>query len=150
MNKYIHYGCTSTSFDVAKVNKIRNREGFSKPLGGFWASAVDSEFGCKEWCESESYGNPSKENSFEFSLKDDTNVLKITSVDDLTTLPKQTDPASIMMRITGMIALDFEKLSEIYDAIEVSISSDVRLYQALYGWDCDSIVIINPEIIVPM
>lgn len=43
---------------------------------------------------------------------------------------------------------DFEKLSEEYDVIEVLISEDHRLYHMFYGWDCDSIVIMNPNIII--
>ena len=45
------------------------------------------------------------------------------------------------------IFLDFEKLSKEYDAIEVNISECRDLYYSLYGWDCDSIVIMNPDII---
>ena len=33
------------------------------------------------------------------------------------------------------------------DAIEFNISNDWDLYMALYGWDCDSILILNPNII---
>ena len=46
--------------------------------------------------------------------------------------------------------LDFEKLAEQYDAIKVSISSDYRLYRALTGWDCDSILIMTPDIVNPV
>ena len=45
------------------------------------------------------------------------------------------------------MALDFEKLSKEYDAIEVFISKDEQLYWDLYGWDCDSILIMNSDII---
>lgn len=48
-------------------------------------------------------------------------------------------------------ALDFETLeSSGVDAVEVNLSADRNLYYELYGWDCDSILIINPEIIVPI
>ena len=43
---------------------------------------------------------------------------------------------------------DCLKLAEIYDAVEVSISNDFDLYYQLYGWDCESIVIMNPDIVV--
>ena len=45
------------------------------------------------------------------------------------------------------IVLDFEKLSHKYDAIEVNISSDDELYYKLYGWDCDSILVMNPDVV---
>lgn len=44
---------------------------------------------------------------------------------------------------------DFESLaSNGVDAIEVFISEDIELYDKLLGWDVDSILIMNPEIIV--
>ena len=44
-----------------------------------------------------------------------------------------------------MCCLDFEKLSKDYDAIEVI---DIgKFYWALYGWDCNSILIMNPDIV---
>lgn len=39
-------------------------------------------------------------------------------------------------------------MSKDYDAVEVLISEDRRLYQQLYGWDCDSILIMNPDIVI--
>lgn len=45
------------------------------------------------------------------------------------------------------IALDFEEIKKEYDAIEVLISEDDQLYWDLYGWDCDSLLILNKDII---
>lgn len=44
--------------------------------------------------------------------------------------------------------IDYEELATEYDALEVLISEDHELYFNLYGWDCDSIVIMNPEVII--
>jgi len=52
-----------------------------------------------------------------------------------------------LLRVFETVYLDFNKLKEEYDAIEVFISSDSRLYRALYGWDCDSILIMNKDVI---
>ena len=46
-----------------------------------------------------------------------------------------------------MVYLDFEAIALKYDAIEVNISNDWKLYDALYGWDCDSILVMNKKII---
>jgi hypothetical protein len=53
------------------------------------------------------------------------------------------------------VILDFEKLlADGIDAIQVNISDDTAtnlndsLYHALYGWDCDSILVMNKEVIV--
>ena len=43
--------------------------------------------------------------------------------------------------------MDFEQLKENYDAIEVDISADNTLYWELYGWDVDSILVLNPNVV---
>lgn len=72
-------------------------------------------------------------------MSPDAKVLYINSVDDLINLPK------LENKYTDWTILDFEKIAEEYDAIEVNIDSS--LYYALYTWDCDSILIMNPNII---
>ena len=34
-----------------------------------------------------------------------------------------------------------------YDAILVNISNDHNLYWALYGWDCDSLLVLNKDVV---
>lgn len=115
----------------------------TKPTGGFWASSVDAQFGWPNWCLAEKYRECEKENSFIFSLKDDAKVLTINYLEDLENLPK----IESEWKFSNWIFLDFESISKEYDAIEVVISNDCRLYNALYGWDCDSILILNPNIL---
>lgn len=116
----------------------------SKPRGGLWASDIKAKYGWKDWNKSENFTECSKENSFIFTLSDDANILHINSIKDLDSLPK----IKSKFGLTSWVVLDFEKLAEIYDAIEVNISSDYNLYYKLYGWDCDSIIIMNPDIVV--
>lgn len=44
----------------------------------------------------------------------------------------------------------FRKISQKYDAVEINISSDGKLYWDLCGWDCDSILVMNPDVIKEM
>ena len=146
MKNYIHYG--HTKFDKSVFNKIKNVDCSTKPKGGLWASDIEAEHGWKDWCEAEEFRDCKEENSFSFVLSDNAKVLYIDSIDDLKVLPKIDDKFG--MNFSSWILLDFEKLAETYDAVEVSISSDFDLYYKLYGWDCDSIVIMNPDVVVEL
>lgn len=138
MKIYIHYG--HKKFNKKKFEPIRNAC-WVKPHGGFWASAVDAVYGWKDWNEDEHYKKCEEKNSFKFTLSDQARVLTINSSDDLDDLPKEYKGSFTY------VFLDFEKIAEDYDAIEVNISSDRRLYWKLYGWDVDSLLVLNPNII---
>lgn len=141
--RYIHYG--SKSFMRHAFSPIRNCPCFTKPYGGLWASPVDAEYGWKEWCDHEMFRECRMDNSFTFALSPGARVLRINSVNGLDSLPQVEDE----FKPSHWYVLDFEKLlAEGYDAVEVSITADPRLYMALYGWDCDSILVMNPEVIV--
>ena len=43
--------------------------------------------------------------------------------------------------------LDFEYLTIEYDVIDFVLSDDARLYDAMYGWDCDPVLILNKKVI---
>ena len=146
MKNYIHYG--HTKFDKSVFTKIKNVDCSTKPKGGLWASDVEAEHRWKDWCEAEEFRDCKEENSFSFVLSDNAKVLYIESVNDLESLPKGKDKFGL--NFSSWYLLDFEKLAETYDAVEVSISSDFDLYYKLYGWDCDSIVIMNPDIVVEL
>ena len=137
--KYIHYGHKEFSLDM--FNPIVNCRYFSKPTGGLWASPVDADNGWKVWCDAENFRKCEIENSFTFTLRDDANVLYIDSKECLTGLPKQNTWYDIWC------ILDFEKLMETYDAVELNLSAAPNLYFELYGWDCDSILILNPYVV---
>lgn len=139
---YVHDG---GKFDINKFTPIKNRD-FVKPFGGLWGSPVDSNYGWREWCKANNFGNDrydDESNSFMFKLKPDAKLLYIDNADMLKELP------IIHNEIFDKccVLLDFEKLAENYDAIEVSISSDRQLYWDLYGWDVDSILVMNPNAI---
>lgn len=142
MKKYIHFG--AKNFDPNKVREIKNRKMFTKPIGGFWASPTDAKYGWEEWSENNYYEECDENNSITFTLTDNAKVLTIKSVDDLKNLPIN---VPLGFNFTGTVYLDFEALAREYDAIEVYISEDSRLYEALYGWNCDNILIMNKDII---
>ena len=150
--EYIHYG--SPKFDKIKFCPVRNRNDFiGKPFGGLWASRKDAKRGWKWWCKSNNFCTNllKKRNSFTFTLDKNANVFTITSVEDLKKLPEIENKTHCLSNYE----IDFEKCMEQgIDAIELHYfeSDDVTynwdsLYYKLYGWDCDSIIIMNPDII---
>jgi len=141
--KYIHYG--HDKFDKNLFKEIKNRKMFVKPSGGLWASNNNYEISWKKWCINEGFKTDSLKLFFEFKLSQNSKILIIDNADKLYKLPK------IKKTFVWSIFIDFEKLKKDYDAIEVFISKDHdRLYWDLYGWDCDSILIMNKDIIIPL
>lgn len=160
--EYIHYG--SKKFDKNKFEEIMNRpDGVLKPFGGLWASRIDAEYGWKEWTQEQEFrlDKYSKDNYFKFKLKDNARVLVLRSSKQLEKLPQVKEielENGMVVPIPdfGQIVLDFEKLKEEYDAIELLMSEEDNtgyedifdgLYWKLYGWDCDSILVMNKDII---
>lgn len=133
--RYIHYGCSE--FDLKKFIPIKNREFFSKPYGGFWASPVDAAFGWKDWNEANDFAECDSKNAFIFTLTPEARILHLENREDFDGLPE------IESIVYG---LDFEKLMEMgYDGVEMK--SNWTTHDLLYGWDCDSILIMNPNVI---
>ena len=156
MKEYVHYG--SKEFDINLFNQIRNIPSWGKPIGGLWASAMDAKYGWKQWCENNEFSECNKNNSFKFTLIEDANVFHIYSIKDLPKLPKMLQEP-YALAYNNEYFIDFEKsLLTGIDAIELHLSEEIRdynnymesLYYALYGWDCDCILILNPEVVVPI
>jgi hypothetical protein len=146
--KYIHYG--HDKFDKNLFKEIKNREVFVKPSGGLWASNNNYEISWEKWCINEGFKTDSLKLFFEFKLSENSKILIIDSADKLYKLPKIKMNNSPILGSYN-VYLDFEKLKKDYDAIEVLISKDFdRLYWDLYGWDCDCILIMNKDIIIPL
>lgn len=142
MTTYIHYG--HKEFDIDKFETPKNRQWNNKPWGGLWASRTDAKHGWKDWCEAENFRECREDNSFMFKLSNNANIIYINCVDDVKKLPDQKTDLSL----TCIKTVDFEQLiANGIDAIEFNLSNDWNLYMALYGWDCDSILILNSNII---
>lgn len=152
---YIHYG--ADHFDKSLFKPVKNRDiKWVKPIAGtgFWASDINAKWGWKDWCESEDFHIERLDTSFKFSLIPDARVKHIRSLNDLLDLPcigerpvYDTDKYKRSW-LMPQYYIDFEKSSEQYDAIELHLSDFYALYDILYSWDCDSILIMNPDIIM--
>lgn len=150
MNKdvtYTHYGCTK--FDKEKFRPIKNRDAFIKPYGGFWASRTDAEYGWKDWNENNCYSSCDENNRVVFKLTENARVLELHSVMDAKMMKNEYQaPNTYGLPTFGFIDfIDFEGIAKDYDAIEFFLSDDGGLYDEMYGWDCDSILILNPDVV---
>lgn len=144
--QYIHYG--HKVYDPDLFVEPTNQEMFNKPKGGLWGSPVGAERGWKQWCEDESFRDYDEENAFIFELFENANVYQINCREDIEKLPLQ---KSIL---TTWLVPDFEAIRESgIDAIQYNLSADTKedwnqgLYFALYGWDCDCILVLNKDAI---
>ena len=162
---YIHYG--ASEFDPNIGFPIKNIPGgHVKPIGGFWACQVDSEDDWEDWCGRERFPFDDSK-SIKFKLTPNANVVYLRTYKDLKQLPEVTPYYLPMSRCKIHYLIDFEKCVEQgIDAIELQyfgydwvqtkeeeddgeeyIWGNKQLGQILNGWDCDSIVILNPNIV---
>lgn len=150
---YIHYG--SNKFDIKKFHPIRNVQLFAKPYGGLWASPIDSPMNWENWCKRENFHLSALKQNFTFRIRPDSKILYINNTKILDSLPK-VKALSGFEEFQAWDCLDFEELSKEYCAIEISLSQEERndcdfwksLYHRLYGWDCDSILIMDPNCMI--
>lgn len=147
--QYLH--CGSQHFDIHQFIPISNRGcRWVKPEGGLWGSPVDSDNSWIDFCSwSESF-RMNIYKSFKFKLSDNANIIFIDSIktlDDLYNRGFENQNYDAYTYDDDIYYLDFKKLLDNgYDAIEVSIN--VETYNALYGWDVDSILVMNPRCII--
>ena len=152
---YVHYGCTAEEFTVNQIQEIKNFPPFAKPMGGFWASPVQAPFGWVDFCRKVDYA-PSfgMQKKFCFSLSPEAQIFRVTAREDFELLPKMETATDSPVGKISMI--DFEECVRCgIDAIEYcySVHSDEMLSDEMDrnmpGWDCDSILIMNPQVIQP-
>lgn len=155
----IHYG--DDRYRPDSFVPIKNKA-FIKPIGGLWASPKGSQFGWKPWCESEDFHVERLKDSFIFQLDKKAKICTIDSLNDLMNLPTQNLlDADGYTRITlrrsletdllfnRFIPLDFEKIAKKYDAIYLTWKGQCEtrysISVSLYGWDCESVLILKPK-----
>lgn len=153
-NKYIHYG--SSSFDLNKFGAVKNyTDMWNKPdpYTCLWASPIDSENSWTQWCKDNLFRLDELESWFIFELKPDATILNIRNDDELqqaldSGLLHNRHDEFLGCSLSDDYYMDFEQLAQDgFDAIEVHICSS-RIYWGLYGWDCDSLLVLNPNCIV--
>lgn len=142
---FAHYG--HERFVKELFCPVVNEPGWIKPAfgTGFYASDVDSEYGWKQWVEDEQFHLDKYLSSFFlFKVKEDARIFHLRTLEDMCNAPEAPNPFGLK----GHYLIDFEKLSQYYDAIDYYETSE--LHYPLYGWDCDTLLVMNPDIIIPI
>lgn len=139
---YIHYG--SPAYDKLEFHPIKNEMMSVKPTGGLWASRVGDMNGWKALCDTEGIAVCEETNSFKFTIASGAHVVTIRKPEDLDRLPHVAGE-----RTTSWDLIDFEALQEAgVDAVEVFVC--FSLIVRLNGWDCNSLLVLNKDVIEPI
>jgi hypothetical protein len=112
----------------------------NKPKGGLWTSPVDSSYGWSDWSKDNEYGDLSSH----FDLDFEGAVFEIDSLEDMNNLP--------WIENNSMYFVSFEPLVFMgYDAIRLTDKgqTDTRFThpKSLYGWDCETVLVMNADAI---
>lgn len=152
---YRHYG--HDKFDINRFVKIKNKDLRNKPHGGLWSSPTkDVDVGWARWCIQEEFYTDKLDKYFDFKLKDSARVLRIEKIKDLEKLPRVNiyDGFDGLKTLNTMnFDIDFEEIAKNYDAILVYMYRDEEskgmksMYYELYGWDVDTLLVLNPDVI---
>ena len=171
MKTYIHYG--STTFDrnmILPITEITFGYPYNKPNTGLWASDINAEYGWREWCESSGFRDCDESNSFKFRIRYPHTIFTIETIEDAIRFIKAYHRPHIDNRQpirycsvdeliqtikTRNCALyhvlpDFKKMNDDgYSGLEITLSKNYGIfYDLFYSWDCDSIVVWNPDEII--
>ena len=142
----IHYG--SNSFEKDWFAPVKNSGFLNKPEGGLWASPVNSEYGWIDWCKSENFMLQKLEKSFKFNCNG--SFIVINKPEDLEELPLCFEEHFIEIGLKFSY-FDFEKIAKEVDGVYLTEAGQYRTRLSfplnLYGWDCESVLIFNPDVI---
>jgi len=143
--KLITYG-KGNKFDPRKFQPVKNAT-FIKPDGGLWASPVNSAYGWRDWCEAEEFGDLKTHFVFTFTG----NIYRIDSIEDANRMPRIKLNSGIGS-ITSVYP-NFEQMAKNgIDAIWLTVNGQAQARFSgpinLYGWDCESVLIMNRNCIV--
>ena len=131
-------------FNPDRFRPIQNKRDSWKPSGGLWTSPVDSECGWKHWCEGNKFGIDESQFEVDFEGR----LLFIESIEDAKRLP-----LICHEYLSSVKFVDYEKASTWYDAIYLTEKGlrAVRFdYMPIYGWDCETVLILNKGSITPV
>lgn len=152
-NSYVHYG--DRFFMRDKFEPIENRDFSNKPDGGFWASSCKAKNSWCTWCVENNFGKTNLDQYFYFSLSKTVNILRIESLEDCKKLilhpvgyvhEEYLNPNYEVIDYKACIERGIDAIEYKYDIARDSEDFE-KIDSIMWGWDCDSILILNPDVI---
>lgn len=128
-------------FDISKFNRIKND--WTKPHGGMWATPITATYGWDTWCRLEKFDLKRLNEKFTFWYRG--TFLEINDLQDAMRMLWYNRHKNINIPYPNFELM--EKLG--VDAIHLTEvgQQKTRLTQPynLYGWDCECVLIMNPN-----
>ncbi|MDB4984672.1 MAG: hypothetical protein JWM20_851 [Patescibacteria group bacterium] len=141
----IHYG--ASRFEFSKFNPIANHfgtYGIKPRSGGLWTSPVNSNHSWRGFCEGEDFNLHTLSSSFRLSFHGCAKIAIIDSYGDLENLPMRSFPKSM-----AETDVDWELVARNADAVWLTAKGETRTRLSapylLNGWDCETVLIMNPN-----
>ncbi len=133
------------------MRHIKDQPIIPKPLGGLWGSPVDSEHSWFNWALENDFNQDRFDTHFKFEVNG--NILTIDCEEDLYLLPWISTSKLIPGWPLCGESVSFERLVERdIDAIFLTEKGQYQTHlshpRSLYGWDCESVLVLNPECII--
>ena len=149
MKKYIHFG--SDTYDPGLVTEVQKQTIRLKPDKGLWGSPVSSHFGWKDWCLDERFRLDTFDKYFMFRIDKKAKILRIHREEDILPFIIK-DELALHFQLTSILdKLDRDKIYSKFDGMELYIADNWSMHDGMfYTWDCDSICVWNPDVILPM
>ena len=120
----------------------------NKPALAWWGSPVNAKFGWKEWCEGTDYEYDFS-NPIYWSMETGSKVFTVDWIDI-----KSNSLTPYVKMIYGSYCLDYQKMkNDGIDAVQllepcIGHTCYNSMEMMFNSWDCESIVVLNPEKIV--
>ena len=132
--KFVHY--TDNSNFILKPIIIKNTT-WVKPEGGLWCSPIDSIHSWKDFCISEEFGDI------------DSDYKVVLDIDMKQSLIINTYKDILKLSWIEKRSIDFvSMIQQGIDCVFLTANGERQTkYTTLYGWDCESIVILNDKCI---
>ncbi len=149
-NPTYKFGVSLPYFSAEEFTSVTNRlTPWNKPeSGGLWLSKIGTMYGWYDWCKDNMPKWINNATYFDVKLCENANIIYFKCEEDLWRLAKS-HPDWFLESLVPWYTFDFERMvHDGVDAIDVDIMNG--LYDPLYGWDCNSVLVMNKDVVVKL